>query len=201
MNLKKPIILEGQTVKLISLEKEHFPELENLAKDKKIWEFYPLDGTSSEKFLSAFELALIEMKNGTQFPFVIFHKQENKIIGSTRYLDIQNKHKKLEIGWTWLHPNYWATDVNLECKLLLLTHCFEELKTNRVQLKTDENNLRSRKAIQKIGGEFEGILRNDMIKDNGIKRNSAYYSIIEEEWECKKSLLTELLKEKRIASN
>ena len=201
MNLQHPIILDGQTVKLISLEKEHFSELENLAKDKKIWEFYPLDGTSSEKFLSAFELALIEMKNGTQFAFVIFHKEENKIIGSTRYLDIQNKHKKLEIGWTWLHPNYWATDVNLECKLLLLTHCFEELKTSRVQLKTDENNLRSRKAIQKIGGEFEGILRNDMIKDNGIKRNSAYYSIIEEEWECKKSLLTELLNEKRIASH
>ena len=201
MNLQHPIILDGQTVKLISLEKEHFSELESLAKDKKIWEFYPLDGTDSEKFLSAFELALIEMKNGTQFAFVIFHKEENKIIGSTRYLDIQNKHKKLEIGWTWLHPNYWATEVNLECKLLLLTHCFEELKTNRVQLKTDENNLRSRKAIQKIGGEFEGILRNDMIKDNGIKRNSAYYSIIEEEWECKKSLLTELLNEKRIASH
>lgn len=195
--IKYPTILEGQTVKLISLEKEHFSELEALAKDKQIWEFYPLDGTSSEKFISAFEIALIERKNGTQFPFVVFHKKENKIVGSTRYLDIQLKHKKLEIGWTWLHPDYWATEVNLECKLLLLTHCFEELKTRRVQLKTDENNLRSRKAIQKIGGQFEGILRNDMIKDNGTKRNSAYYSIIEEEWKNKKPILIELLKEKR----
>lgn len=197
--VKYPTILDGQTVRLISLEKDHISELENLAKNKQIWEFYPIDGTRSDKFIPAFETALIEMKNGTQFPFVIFHKEENKIVGSTRYLDIQWRHKKLEIGWTWLHPDYWATEVNLECKFLLLTHCFEELTTTRVQLKTDENNLRSRKAIQKIGGEFEGILRNDMIKDNGIKRNSAYYSIIADEWEHKKSLLIELLEEKRNA--
>ena len=196
--IKNPIILEGETVTLISLEKEHFPVLESLAKDKKIWEFYPFDGTSSEKFIAAFELALIERNNGTQFPFVIFHKKDTKIIGSTRYIDIQPKHKKLEIGWTWIHPDYWATDVNLECKLLLLTHCFEELKLSRVQLKTDENNQRSKKAIQKIGGEFEGILRNDMIRDNGTKRNSAYFSIIEEEWQYKKSLLIKILEERRM---
>ncbi len=97
-------------------------------------------------------------------------------------MDIQPNHKKLEIGWTWLHPDYWGTEVNLECKLLLLTYCFEELKTYRVQFKTDENNIRSRKAIEKIGGKFEGILRHDMIRDNGTKRNSAYFSIIDSEW-------------------
>ena len=199
--IKNPLVLEGQTVTLISLEKEHFPELESLSKDQKIWEFYPFDGTNSEKFTNAFELALLEMKSGTQFPFVIFHKKDNKIIGSTRYLDIQPKHKKLEIGWTWLQPDYWATDVNLECKLLLLSHCFEVLQLSRVQLKTDENNQRSRKAIQKIGGEFEGILRNDMVRDNGTKRNSAYYSIIEEEWPNKKAILISLLNERRILCN
>ena len=99
----------------------------------------------------------MERGNGTQFPFIIFHKLENRIIGSTRFLDIQEKHLKLEIGWTWLDPNYWGTAINLECKLLLLTFCFETLKTTRVQFKTDENNLRSRKAIEKIGGQFEGI--------------------------------------------
>lgn len=192
------MILEGQSVTLISLERSYFPELESLSKDKKIWEFYPLDGTSSEKFIAAFEFALIERDNGTQFPFVILHKKENKIIGSTRYLDIQSKHKKLEIGWTWLHPDYWATDVNLECKLLLLTHCFEMLKLSRVQLKTDENNQRSRKAIQKIGGEFEGVLRNDMIREDGTKRNSAYFSIIEEEWPVKKPLLIAKLEDKKM---
>ena len=142
---------------------------------------------------------LSEKEARTQFPFVIRHKLSGGLVGSTRFLDIQSSHRKLEIGSTWLIPEYWATSVNLECKLLLLTYCFEKLNAFRVQLKTDENNIRSRKAIEKIGGVFEGILRNDMIRDNGTKRNSAYYSIIEEEWILKRKNLEKLLKEKRNA--
>ena len=108
-------------------------------------------------------------------------------------MDIHPKDRKLEIGWTWLHPDYWATAINPECKLLLLTYCFETLKTIRVQLKTSDINLRSRKAIEKIGGKFEGVLRKDRIRDNGVPRNSAYFSIIEEEWESAKKNLEKLL--------
>ena len=115
-------------------------------------------------------------------------------------MDIQFKHRKLEIGTTWVQPEYWGTEVNLECKLLLLTFCFETMQTIRVQLKTDENNARSRKAIEKIGGQFEGILRNDMLRDNNTRRNSACYSIIEQEWGEKKITLTSLLQNKRNAS-
>jgi len=175
-------ILKGNTVELLPLQKSHFAELEILASDKRIWEFYTLDGSQPPRFREAFDIALLEMERGTQFPFVIFHKESNKLIGSTRFLDIQLYNRKLEIGWTWLHPDYWATVVNPECKLLMLTHCFEELDLVRVQFKTDENNLRSRNAIEKVGGQFEGVLRNDMIRDNGTKRNSAYYSIIDSEW-------------------
>jgi RimJ/RimL family protein N-acetyltransferase len=192
-----PTNLIGETVDLLSLENKHFNELEALAKDKRIWEFYAYDGSDANTFLKIFTQAITERENGNHFAFVIFHKKENKIIGSTRFLDIQENHKKLEIGATWLHPDYWATAINLECKLLLLTYCFEVLKTVRVQLKTDENNLRSRKAIEKIGGQFEGIFRNDMIRDNNTKRNSAYYSIIDEEWSEKKLLLTNLYEAKR----
>lgn len=195
-----PLTLQGQTVDLLSLEEMHFAELETLAKDKRIWEFYPFDGSDPGTFLNVFNTAITEREKGNQFPFVILHKRENRIIGSTRFLDIQVKHKKLEIGSTWLHPDYWATEINLECKLLLLTYCFENLHAVRVQLKTDENNLRSRKAIEKIGGRFEGILRNDMIRDNGTKRNSAYYSVIDEEWKEKKLKLTGLYQMKRNAS-
>ena len=193
-----PTTLRGQTVDLISLEKEHFAELEALAKDKRIWEFYAYDASDPDKFSSIFNAALIERANGNQFPFVIFHKTDNKIIGSTRFLDIQPKHKKLEIGATWLHPDYWGSEVNLECKLLLLTYCFENLQAIRVQLKTDEHNLRSRKAIEKIGGQFEGILRNDMLRDNNTKRNSAYYSIIDEDWKDKKQKLIMLYQAKKM---
>jgi RimJ/RimL family protein N-acetyltransferase len=190
--IKHPTTLTGENVALISMD-------EQLARDKRIWQFYPIDGSDPAKFKSIFSGALAEREKGNQFPFVIFHKQDNRIIGSTRYLDIQPAHRKLEIGWTWLHPDYWGTGLNTECKLLLLTHCFESLRASRVQLKTDENNLRSRSAIQKIGGQFEGILRNDMIRDNHTKRNSAYYSLVEEEWPDSKIKLVALYEASRKA--
>ncbi len=195
--IAEPVLLEGETVMLIPLDKKYFNELIEVAKDKKIWEYYAFDGSNPNTMQGILHAALVERDNGNQFPFVIFHKADNAIIGSTRFLDIQPTHRKLEIGSTWLHPNYWATGVNRECKLLLLTYCFKHLKAIRVQLKTDENNLRSRKAIEKIGGQFEGILRHDMLRDNGTKRNSAYYSLLDEEWEVKKTDLINLCEKKK----
>jgi N-acetyltransferase len=186
-----PTTLTGDAVQLVSLLREHFPALEELAQDSRIWEHYTFDGTDSKRFREILEMGLSERERGTQFPFVITLRASDAINGSTRFLDIQFRHRKLEIGSTWLHPDYWGTDVNRECKLLLLTYCFETLKTVRVQLKTDERNERSRKAIEKIGGQFEGILRNDMLRDNGMRRNSAYYSLTEEEWVDKKKRLME----------
>ena len=196
-----PLTLKGQTVDLISLSEQHFPVLESLASVKRIWEFYTFDGSDPNSFSKAINSTLVEREKGNQFPFIILHKSENKIIGSTSFLDIQPHHKKLEIGFTWIHPDYWGTAINLECKLLLLTYCFENLHTQRVQLKTDENNIRSRKAIEKIGGQFEGILRNDMLRSNNTKRNSAYYSIIEEEWKEKKIKLFNLFEARRDAES
>lgn len=190
--IKKQTHLTGQSVKLVPLEKTHFDELANIACDERIWKFYAVDCANHAIFMREFTEALAEQERGTQFSFVIFHNEQQKLIGSTRFLSIQPKHRKLEIGWTWLHPGYWATEVNAECKLLLLTHCFEELSTVRVQIKTDENNTRSRKAIEKIGGQFEGILRNDMIRENGTYRNSAYYSITDSDWPLVKEKLVNL---------
>jgi len=195
--LPHPIILKGEIVELRPLEKEHFNELIALAKDERIWEFYSINGAKEDRLLIALESGLIDREHGNQYPFVIYHKKEQKLIGSTRYIDIHPYHKKLEIGWTWLHPDYWASAVNLECKLLLLTYAFENLKAVRVQLKTDENNIRSRKAIQKIGGQFEGIQRQDMIRDNGTHRNSAYFGLIDKEWKNTKENLEKLYQEKK----
>ncbi|MBC7829653.1 MAG: GNAT family N-acetyltransferase [Chitinophagaceae bacterium] len=191
--------LTGHCVDLLPLTQNHFVELEVVAHDKRIWEHYVYDGSNADTFKNIFNSALIDKEKGNQFPFVIFHKQVQRIIGSTRFLDIQLKHKKLEIGSTWIHPDYWATEVNFECKLLLLEFCFHNLKAVRVQLKTDENNLRSRRAIEKIGGRFEGIIRHDMIRDNQTKRNSACYSIIDDEWSKVKLKLIARLEEKRVA--
>ena len=194
--IKNGTALCGAIVDLLPLEEKYFATLSDLAEEQTIWEFIPIDMSTREKRYTAFSNAIIERQNGTQYTFVIFHKSQNRIIGSTRLMNIEVKNKKLEIGWTWLHPAYWASAVNLECKLLLLNFCFEELNAIRVQLKTDEHNIRSRRAIAKIGAQYEGILRNDMIRDNGTYRNSAYFSITIDEWKNAKRNLETLLTEK-----
>jgi RimJ/RimL family protein N-acetyltransferase len=181
--------LQGEWVKLVPFDTENIEELVRLAREPKIWEHYPLDMSSDEKSRMRFQQGMEEREKGLQFPFVIVDQKTGRAIGSTRLMDIQQHHRKLEIGWTWLHPSCWNTLVNTECKKLLLQFCFEELKTQRVCLKADQSNWRSRKAIQKLGAIYEGCLRCDMIRDNGTNRNSAYYSILDTEWETVKENL------------
>jgi len=139
--------------------------------------------------------AVLKRATGEQYPFTIIDNQKNRIIGSTLFHNIYPEHRKLEIGWTWYDPAYWRTGYNRECKLLLLTYCFETLKTIRVQLQTDENNQRSRTAILGIGATFEGVLRKERIRANGVPRNTVMYSIIDEEWkDVKSGLMTSLQK-------
>ncbi len=194
--LLHPIILSGQTVDLVPLENEHLEALYEVASDKMLWELIPTDCSDKETFTRVYQTALSERENGKEYPFVIYHKPTKQLIGSTRFFEIYPEHRKLEIGWTWIKKEFWGTTVNLECKLLLLTYCFEELKTIRVQLKTKDTNTRSRKAIEKIGASFEGILRKDKIQDNGISRNAAYFSILDDEWQTAKEKILLQLNEK-----
>jgi len=193
-----PTILHGESVELLPLQREYFEELYAVAADPKLWEFIPMNSSVRETFDIVYNAALVERERGSQYPFVVYHKPTKKLIGSTRFLDILPKDKKLEIGYTWITREYWGTGINFECKLLLLTHCFDVLGVRRVQIKTDENNLRSRKAIEKIGGYFEGILRKDKIKENGLSRNSAYFSITDDEWEVAKQKIVGQLEAKRV---
>lgn len=181
-----PLTLNGDKVCLIPLEREQFEELYEAASDKSLWEFIPSDCSIKENFDKHYNLALQFREEGSHYPFVIIHKPSGKIIGSTRFLDINLDDKKLEIGWTWITREFWGTTINFECKLLLLTYCFETLGARRVQLKTKDTNIRSRTAIQKIGAKFEGILRKDKMQANGISRNSVYFSILDDEWQAAK---------------
>lgn len=191
-------ILKGHKVDLIPLTKHHFNELLSLTNDQRNWELIPVDMNTNEKVLNRFNEALIEKEKGSQFPFVIFNKNDNKIIGSTRLMDIQPQHRKLEIGWTWMHPDYWGTANNTECKYLLLKFCFENLGAIRVYLKTDEINIRSQKAIEKIGGKFEGLFRSDYIRENGTMRNTCYYSILNSEWRDSSGKLIQILNQSKV---
>ncbi len=189
--------LKGETIELIPLQNEHFKELESISADARIWEFLSVNGSTPGRCIQLMNDALLEREKGTQFPFVIYHKKEQRLIGSTRFMEIVSQHKKLEIGWTWLQPQYWATHINPECKMLLLNYCFNVLKVVRVQLKTSEKNIRSQKAIVKIGAQFEGVLRNDLIQENGTPRSSAYFSILNSEWPAAEEKLQQYLESRK----
>ncbi|OAS85364.1 MULTISPECIES: GNAT family N-acetyltransferase [Metabacillus] len=174
--------LTGEYVRIVPMERSHIQGLYEIGNDKTIWTHLPKTIQTLNDMESFVEEALDKKEVGIEFPFVILLRENNKIIGTTRFLEISNINKSLEIGWTWLTPSVWGTTINTECKYLLLNYCFETLKTIRVQFKTDEQNIRSQRAIERIGGVKEGVLRNHMIKKDGTFRNSVFYSVIESEW-------------------
>lgn len=118
--------------------------------------------------------------------FAIIVKDTGLAVGSTRFMDIRREHRGLEIGWTWLAPGVQRTRVNTEAKFLLLKHAFENLGALRVQLKTDARNTRSQRAIERIGGVMEGVLRRHMKVWDGHQRDTVYYSIVDTEWPAAK---------------
>ncbi|MCP5189560.1 MAG: GNAT family N-acetyltransferase [Pseudomonadales bacterium] len=117
-----------------------------------------------------------------QLPFVIIERGKNKVVGSTRYLNIRPAHRSLEIGWTWLGQEWQRTGVNTEVKLLLLTHALERLGCLRVEFKTDARNLRSQRALERIGATREGVMRKHMIVQGDYPRDSVYFSVIDSDW-------------------
>jgi len=191
--IKSPVILEGERVKLVPLHQDHFPALAEVARHRDIWHHLPLDGSDEHTLLTNLRTAILKRGYGEQYPFTVIDKSSDKIYGSTRLFEIYPEHKKLEIGWTWYDPAYWGSGYNIECKLLLLTYCFETLGTIRVQLKTRNTNLRSQAAIQKIGAKLEGVLRKDRIMPNGEVRDTVMYSIVDDEWEEVKANLKNLM--------
>lgn len=177
-----PVILEGKWVRLEPLSERYAEGLLRAAQDERIWTYMSMFISTAEDVAQFLRQAEDAYRMETELPFAILLKETGQVVGSTRYMAIQKKHRGLEIGWTWLHPSVWRTSVNTECKWLLLRHAFEELGCIRVQLKTDERNTNSQRAIERIGGVREGILRNHMITKEGRYRNTVMFSIIDSEW-------------------
>lgn len=196
----KPVVLEGKVVRLEPLSELHIEDLVIAGQDERIWEFM-VYGTirTYEQMRTLVHELLHRQAAGTDLPFAVIHKQDNRAIGMTRYLDIRPEHLSLEIGGTWYATEYQRTAVNTESKYLLLSHAFESLRVNRVQFKTDVRNIRSQKAIERIGAVKEGILRQHIILPDGRFRDSVYYSILREEWPIVKIRLENLLKNKTAA--
>jgi RimJ/RimL family protein N-acetyltransferase len=176
----KQVTLEGKYVLLRPPSINDLDGLSSAAQDGKIWNIpYAIFPTISElsKYLQDL---LIEQK--TILPFIIIHKQSNKIVGTTRYLNIDYDNYHLEIGHTWIARSYRRTAVNTESKLLMLQYAFEKLNCIAVEIRTDILNKISRKAIERLGAIQDGILRNHKIMRNGRIRDTVCYSIIQSEW-------------------
>ncbi len=180
MNWREPVILEGHCVRLVPLSLGHVEGLFKII-ERETFRFllsepepWSIDGF--HQYVSQ----ILAMPD--RVPFCILRRPMDEPIGSTSFLDIREEHQSLEIGHTWIAKSFRQTCVNPEIKLLMLGHAFDRLKAIRVQLKTDDRNLQSQRAMEKLGAKREGTLRKHMILANGFVRDTAMYSITDDEW-------------------
>jgi N-acetyltransferase len=183
------IVLENDLVRIEPLEEKHFELLLPVAMEKELWLYTIQQINSPEDFKKYFNTALKEKAQQKSYPFAYFNKQTQQYVGSTRFLNIDFGNLRLEIGSTWLHPSLHGKGFNKHCKFLLLSYSFEQLLLNRVELKTSHLNLKSQKAMLKIGAIREGVFRNHIVNEDGSIRHSHYFSFIKEEWQVIKQTI------------
>jgi len=189
-----PVVLTGSVVRLEPLRLTHADVLLAAGGDRAIWAWMPMKISSREGMLQFINEALSAEARGAEYAFAVIELATGRLVGSTRYIDVSEAHKGVEIGWTWYAPDVWGTKVNPECKLLLLQHAFDDWGAIRVMLKTDHMNERSQKAILRLGALFEGRLRNHRIRPDGTLRDTMQYSMTNADWPAVKAGLLERLK-------
>jgi N-acetyltransferase len=184
-----PVTLAGRYVRLEPLSSEHIDALADVGLDPDLWRWTTSQITSRDEMADYVQAALAGQAAGSVLPFVTVEQSSGRLIGSTRYGNIDMANRRVEIGWTWVARPWQRTAVNTEAKYLMLRHAFETLGCLRVELKTDVLNERSRRAIGRIGGREEGILRKHVITQSGRVRDTVYFSIIDDEWPQAKAAL------------
>jgi N-acetyltransferase len=180
----------GRRVIVEPLAAEHEEGLVRAAVDAEMFQWMPVDMASSRDALREWvATTLAAAQAGSEVPYTILDARSGDVLGSTRFLDLRLEHLRAEIGWTWVTRSAWGSGVNVECKLLLLQHAFEQAGLRRVEFKTDARNARSRGALEALGAQFEGIFRKHMVVRDGGPRDSAYYSVIDDDWPALKQAL------------
>ena len=175
------IRLEGRRVALEPLTAAHEEGLWEASRAPETWRWLSVRRpVTRDEFRRYVEEALAAAERGTEIPFATLC--DGRVVGSTRYLALAPEFRRLEIGWTWLHPTVWGTGVNVEAKLLQLGDAFGRLRCRRVELKTDALNERSRAAMAALPAQFEGIFRKHMLVRGGENRDSAWYAVVDDDW-------------------
>jgi N-acetyltransferase len=189
--------LEGSIVRLEPIDPAHHDGLLAAARAPDTWTWLDRRVPEDEAaFGDWFQARLEASRAGEEWCFVTHSVAEDAPIGSSSFLSIRPDHDGLEIGWTWLHPDAWRTGANIEAKLLMLGFAFDELGCMRVEFKTDARNERSRAALAALPATFEGVFRKHMLMGGIGVRDSAYFSITDDEWpEVKANLQRRLARE------
>jgi len=189
---RQRVVLEGERIRLEPLSPDHAQGLYNRGRMAADWAFMPrscfIDMADVRQWVEE------ALQDPTQMPFTIVERAKGRVVGSTRFLHMRPEHRTVEIGWTWLGQEWQRTGVNTEAKLLLLSHAFDRMGCIRVEFKTDARNLRSQRALERIGAIREGVLRNHMVVQGGYYRDSVYFSVIDKEWPAVKERLRGLLR-------
>ena len=181
--------LRGRLVTLEPLRREHEQALGGAASDPRVWRFMRTVATQPEVFHDWVDDALAAAELGTEAPFCILRRSDGAAVGSSRYLTLRPDDRVLEIGHSWLAPEAWGSGANTEAKLLLLGHAFDRLGCLRVEFKTDARNERSRAALAALPATFEGVFRKHMLVRGGERRDSAWYSVIDDDWPAARAAL------------
>jgi N-acetyltransferase len=175
-------VLEGRFVRLEPLAERHAEGLREAIRDGELWKLHVTLVPHPDEVPQFIAEALDAHSQGQELPFATVDKVGGRIAGSTRFMKVQLPHKRTEIGFTFLGKSWQRTRINTEAKLLMLTHAFEHLGMNRVELLTDYLNTASRNAILRLGAKQEGVLRSHMVMRGGRIRDSVIFSIVRDEW-------------------
>jgi N-acetyltransferase len=189
-----PVTLTGKHVRLEPMRPRHAAALLEAGRAREIWEWMPARPLATDSMDRWLEQAMGAEAQGREYPFVVVRLADDHVIGSTRYLDVHEDDRNVEIGWTWYAPDTWGGVVNPEAKYLLMCHAFDDWHAIRVALKTDIKNVRSQSAIKKLGARFEGTLRNQRIRPDGSYRDTVLFSITDTEWPAVKQRLEQRIK-------
>ena len=187
MKAPERVTLAGRLVRLEPIEERHRADLLSAAaQDPATFRYMSADLSAGE---AAWPAYLADALLPAYVTWATVDATSGRAVGSTRFGDIAPEHGRVEIGWTWIAPSHQRTAVNTEAKLLQLSYAFDTLGASRVALKTDGRNLRSQAAIERLGGQREGVLRRHIRLPDGFIRDTVYYSILDDEWPALKARL------------
>jgi RimJ/RimL family protein N-acetyltransferase len=185
--------LEGSAIRLVPLSLDHVDALSEVLIVPDLWRWTPMHITSGADMRDFVERTIDERERGESVPFTTIERASGRVVGLSRNLALEERHRRVEIGGTIIAPAWQRTRVNTEGRYLMLRHAFERWRCARVELKTDARNVRSREAILRIGAVEEGTLRKHMWLPDGTPRDSVYFSILDDEWPGVKKRLEEKL--------